>query len=237
MNSHRTDRDASGSESGGGPQQHRHLDVGAECVDNGHVAQYSDSDYSAASLKVLTLREAVLRRPAMYFGSYPASDRPLVIAAWTATTLLDYAVGPDPQVDVTLHRGGGLSAEVVGARLTWPAAARLRPIDEMVRQRMWWHQLARSTTVTVHQNGNQPSTPQRTDDELAWNDLDIITRLELDADLIGTAPDEWWRDGLARLQSVFATDRFRLPPGHRVAITDEASEAVTHVPAHDLETE
>jgi len=49
--------------------------------------------YSTADLTILTLREAVLCRPTMYFGDYAASDWPLVIAAWTATELLDHAVG------------------------------------------------------------------------------------------------------------------------------------------------
>jgi hypothetical protein len=180
-------------------------------------------EYSPTDITVLTLREVVARRPAMYFGDYPPSDWPLVIAAWTAHTVLDYVVGPHPRVDVTLHRFGDLSAAVAGARLTWPATATLRPLDELVRRRMWWHQLARATAVTVRQGGNHPSTPKKTGGDLVWSDLDIVTRLEFDADLIGVAPDEWWRDGPARLQNVFATRRFRLSPGHRVVIADEAS--------------
>jgi hypothetical protein len=157
------------------------------------------------------------------------------MAAWTAHTLLDCAVGSGPRVDVTLHRVGDLSAAVAGARLTWPATARLRPLDELVGQRMWWHQLTRAGAVTVCRDGGHPGPPAETADELVWHDLDIVTRLEFDVDLIGVASGEWWREGPARLQNVFATRRFRLPPGHRVVIADEASRTVAHVSFHDLE--
>jgi hypothetical protein len=51
----------------------------------------------------------------MYFGDYVPGQWPLVLAALTAHDLLDYADGPAPHVEVTLHRHGDLSAAVRGA--------------------------------------------------------------------------------------------------------------------------
>jgi hypothetical protein len=130
--------------------------------DGGQVAQ--EPDYSQADIRIVTLREAVLRRPAMYSGDYRPLDWPLVIAAWTAAEMLDYGCAPRRQAAVTLHRDGGLSASVAKARMVQPAAAQRLPIEELVRRRMWWHQLARSTTVTVDQAGKAAVEPQRTDD-------------------------------------------------------------------------
>ncbi len=186
-------------------------------------------DYSTASLKILTLREAVMRRPTMYFGDYAASDWPLVIAAWTATELLDYAVGPEPHVDVTLHRDGDLSAAVVGARVTRPRSTKPVSVDELVRRRMWWHHLGRSIAVDVHRNGMPPGAGHAVGDEMVWDDLDIVVRLAFDADLIGSEPQMWWHDGGARLRVMFATDRFRVPSGRQIVIADEAAEAMTRI--------
>lgn len=203
------------------------LDIDGVRGEDGRVSQYPD--YSQLHLTALTLREAVVRRPAMYFGTYPTADWPLVIAVWTATDLLHYAVGPEPQVGVTLHDGGDLSAEVLGARVEWPATAKPHPVEELVRHRMWWRHLTRSTTVSVRQGARPPAAPQRIDVDLVWNDLDILARFELDADLIGVAADEWWRDGPIRLRDVFATPHFRLAPGHRLTITDEATDTILQI--------
>ncbi|WP_433087490.1 hypothetical protein ACQP1P_16195 [Dactylosporangium sp. CA-052675] len=186
-------------------------------------------NYSAADLEIVTLREAVARRPAMYFGDYAAEDWPLVIAAWTATDLLDYVVTPRPRAMVTLHRDGDVSAAVSGARLTWPVAARPRSADDVIRRRMWWHQLGSSMAVTVLRNGTPSGMADVIGDELVWNDLSIAVRLTLDADFVGVAPQMWWRDGVARLRAVFATDRFRLPPDQQLTVTDEAAGTVATI--------
>lgn len=181
-------------------------------------------DYSTGNLHVLGLRGVVLRRPQMYFGDYAAAEWPLVIAAWTAHELLDYAVGPEPRVDVTLHQDGDLSAAVTGARVAWPAAAPSASVDELIRRRMWWHHLAQSTEVVVRRKGTPAGPADIVDDELVWSELDVVVRLSLDAGLIGVAPHRWWHDGTARLQAVFA-DRFRPAPGHLTVIDETAGTA------------
>jgi hypothetical protein len=180
-------------------------------------------DYSQADIKVVTLREAVLHRPAMFFGDYRPPDWPVVIAAWTAADMLDYAVPPRRRAAVTLHGDGDLSATVAMARVVRPAAARPLPIEELVRRRMWWHQLARSTTVVVGRAGKAAVEPQRVDDGLVWSGLDIVVRLELDAQLVGVAPEAWWQDGPARLRDVFATLGVHLTADDQVVVLDEAT--------------
>jgi hypothetical protein len=131
----------------------------------------------------------------------------LVIAAWTATELLDYAVGSEPHVDVTLHRDGDLSAAVVGARVTRPRSTKPVSVDELIRRRMWWHHLGRSIAVDVHRDGMPPGAGHAVGDEMVWDDLDILVRLAFDADLIGSEPQMWWHGDGARLRVLFATDR------------------------------
>jgi hypothetical protein len=88
---------------------------------------------------------------------------------------------------------------------------------------MWWHELARSTTVTVGTDGTNAAGPEHADDRLAWSNLNIVVRLELDAQLIGVAPELWWQDGPARLQLVFATPHFHLTADDQLVVLDEAT--------------
>jgi hypothetical protein len=188
-----------------------------------------DREYSAADLTLVTLREAVARRPAMYFGDYPAADWPLVIAAWTAIDLLDYVATPEPRAMVTLHRGGDISAAVSGARLTWPVTAIPRSAEDLIRRRMWWRQLGSGMAVAVLRNGAPPATAETVGDEWVWDDLSVAVRLTLDADLIAVAPQVWWQDGVARLRAVFDTDRFRLQRDRQLVVTDEAAGTVATI--------
>jgi hypothetical protein len=93
--------------------------------------------------------------------------------------------GGDEDDNVTLHQDGDLSAAVTGARVVWPVTARHAPVEELIRRRMWWHQLTQSTVVVVRRNGMSPGSADVLDEELVWKDLDIAVRSTLDADLIG----------------------------------------------------
>jgi hypothetical protein len=84
---------------------------------------------------------------------------------------------------------------------------------------MWWRGLVQAPTVSVR----PPDAPRRIGEELVWDDLEIRVRFELDADLIGVAPGEWWRDGPSRLREILAAPRYQPAPGHRVTIIDEAA--------------
>jgi len=180
-------------------------------------------DYSRTDIQVMTLREAVSRRPGMYFGEYQQPDWPLVMAAWTAHEMLDYLVPPRRQATVTLHGNGDLSASVARARIERPATAQQLPIDHIIRRRMWWHELARSTTIAVGQAGTDTAEPEHVDDRLVWSDLAIEVRLELDAQLIGIGPELWWQDGPARLQHIFGSPHFHLAADDQLVILDEAT--------------
>jgi hypothetical protein len=160
----------------------------------------------------------------MIFGDYSAEDWPLVVTAWTAIDLLEYVTTPEPRAMVTLHRDGDVSATVTGARLSWPVSAKPRPVEDLIRERMWWRQLSSSMTVTVLRNGTPPETAETVSDELVWNDLDIAVRLTPDAEFLAVPPQSWWRDGVARLRAVLdSSDSLRLRPDRQLLVTDEAA--------------
>lgn len=169
------------------------------------------------------MRQSVLRRPAMYFGNSDAADWPLSFAAWAAIDLLGYAVGPVRHVTLTLHHHGGLSAVVNSARVIWPATSTPRPVDDLIRRRMWWLRLTLSAKVTVQRDGKPPGEPQRVGEELVWTDLDIATQMMLDPELLGVGSDRWWQAGTDRLRALFESDEHRLPLGCSVAIGNEVT--------------
>jgi hypothetical protein len=159
---------------------------------------------------------AVRANPGLYFGAFPASDWPLVLAAWTAADLLRLVPTPAACVAVTLHRGGALSATVGGAAVIAPPSDP-RPASELVRARMWYAELARATTVRV--------TP-----EAGWSDLTVAVHIELDAQLFGLPDGSWWRSGVTRFARLLATPRHRPPAGSVVRVTDEATGETADLP-------
>jgi hypothetical protein len=67
-------------------------------------------DYTAAAeITHLTLREAVLRRPGVYFGSFTPADWPLVILGWTVLDLLGVASDQSPRAQITVGSDGTLT--------------------------------------------------------------------------------------------------------------------------------
>ncbi|MFG2041054.1 hypothetical protein [Dactylosporangium sp. NPDC048998] len=171
------------------------------------------------------MSDSVKAHPGMYFGAYPAADWPLVIAAWTAADLLRLAKEA-PRVELTLHRGGALSASVRGARVTAPAAGDAQPVGDIIRTGMWYTELSRSTVVDVA----PPCEARLTGGEHVWCDLDVTIRSELDPGLFGVPACDWWRDGVTRLAAVLATPRHRPPDGQRVHVTDEATGETADLP-------
>ncbi|HEV7711331.1 MAG TPA: hypothetical protein VGP16_24290 [Asanoa sp.] len=161
----------------------------------------------------------------MYFGDLAAPDWPLVIVAWTAVELLDYGAASASHVDVTLHRGGSFSAAVAQARVARPTTARAMAVDDLMRGRMWWHDLCQSTTVDVRRDGLVAGEPDVVGDEVVWDGLSIVVRMTLDPAVIDAPSAWWWSDGQARLRTLFSTGDFRLKPGYRVNITDDAAGA------------
>ncbi|MDI6102641.1 hypothetical protein QLQ12_28880 [Actinoplanes sp. NEAU-A12] len=153
-----------------------------------------------------------------------------MIAAWTAVDLLEYVATPEPRVMVTLHRDGDVSAAVTGGRLSWPVSAKPWPVEDLIRERMWWRQLSSSMTVVVLRNGTPPETAETVGSELVWNDLDIAVRWALDAEFLGVRPRSWWRDGVARLRAVFDSNSVRLRPDRQLLVTDEAAGTVASIP-------
>lgn len=166
----------------------------------------------------------------MYFGSCPAEDWPLVIAALMSIDILDYAIAPEPRATVTLHRDGDVSVAVTDARLRRPVSAKPWPVEDLIRRRMWWLQLGSAMTVAVLRDGTPPETAEVVHDELVWNDLDIAVRLTFDAEFLRVPPQSWWRDGVARLRAVLDSGSVRLPPGRRLLVTDEAAGTTVSIP-------
>jgi hypothetical protein len=158
---------------------------------------------------------AVKANPGLYFGAYPAEDRPLVIAAWTAADLLRLA--PDaPCVDVTLHRGGALSATVHGATV----AAGTRPVADVIRSGMWYTELSRATTVHTT---SPRAIPRQGGPQQVWSGLTVTVHSDLDASLFGLPDGSWWRNGVARFAKLLATPRHRPPDGRHVRVLEEAT--------------
>ena len=150
--------------------------------------------------EIVTLREAVQARPAMWFGDHPTADWPVVIALWTARTLFEYTTGDLAKVELTLHGDGALSATCHGTDRF--------PPEEEIRRRMWWMELARSTAITL--TGAQDH---------------INVRIEIEPELIGVGPGAWWHQGLDRLRRISAVPHFQLAAGHCIVATDEATGA------------
>ncbi|WP_432824877.1 hypothetical protein [Dactylosporangium sp. CA-092794] len=175
--------------------------------------------------RVRSVSASVKANPGMYFGAYPASDWPFVIAAWTAADLLRLAPYA-PSVELTLHCGGGLSAAVSGARVTAPAMPSPRPLADVIRSGMWYTELSRATTV----DAGPERAPQLTAGEHVWYDLDVTVHSELDASLFGMPDGSWWRDPLTRLGAVLATPRHRPPDGQRVMVLDETTGNTADLP-------
>ncbi|MGI5242379.1 hypothetical protein [Dactylosporangium sp. CA-139066] len=164
--------------------------------------------------------------PGMYFGAFPAADRPLIVAAWTAADLLRLAEDA-PRVDLVLHRGGALSASVRGARVSAPATGPARSVAELIKAGMWYTELAPATAI----DAGPRRAPELVGDEHVWHDLDVTVRSELDGDLFNAVPAaDRWRDGVARLSAVLATPRHRPPDGRRVHVSDEATGTTADLP-------
>jgi hypothetical protein len=72
----------------------------------------------ARDLTITTYREAVVRRPHMYFGSGPRSDWPLVILAWTARDLTHLASASQHSVETTVFRDGQFEVHAREARIS-----------------------------------------------------------------------------------------------------------------------
>ncbi|MEU7867434.1 hypothetical protein [Dactylosporangium sp. NPDC049140] len=176
----------------------------------------ADNGLPALRTRVRSATGAVKANPGLYFGSFPAVDWPLIIAAWTAADLLRLAPGT-PAVDVTLHRGGALTATVRGATVEAPPAAGRRPVADIIRAKMWYTELSRATTV------------QTTSDH-GRNGLTVTVHSDLDANVFGLPEGSWWHNGVTRFAKVLSTPRHRPPDGRRVHVTDESTGETAELP-------
>jgi hypothetical protein len=171
---------------------------------------------------------AVKANPGLYFGAFPASDWPLVIASWTAGDLLRLAPHA-ARVDLTLHHTGALSATVRDATVSAPPSAGPRPVADIVRAGMWHVELSRSTTVHVTADRVVPEPyPART-----WSGLTVTVHSELDATLFGLPDGSWWRDGVNRFGRLMTNPRHRPPEGQHIRVTDEATGESAELPLAD----
>jgi hypothetical protein len=166
------------------------------------IPAVSQDDYTAIDLTPLTLRDAVLRRPGMYFGAHPRSDWPLVMLAWTTSDLMGRAATSQHDIDVTVHRDGQF--EVHGCELTifWPRRA--RTLEDAIRLSHWWAALNRSTTIVVGDvdRGALEVAPTDEHGHRTVTVADVCVRVVCETDLIGSGPAVWWGGWIDRLPAV-----------------------------------
>jgi hypothetical protein len=181
-------------------------------------------DYTAADLTVVTLREAVLRRPGMYFGSFAATDWPLVILAWTVLDLLELAPADSPRIQVTVRSNGRFDASVRRGSLVCPARA--QTAADAVRLRQWWTQLCRDVTITIGGPGQAlalENVPTGDFGRRMLADVDIAVAASVDSDVVSAPPATWWPSWLDRLPDVLHRLGSELTPGQQIVAADEAS--------------
>jgi hypothetical protein len=180
--------------------------------------------YSAAHITPLTLREAVKRRPGMYFGTFATSDWPLVILAWTVLDLLDLAPAENPVAEVTVRSDGSVSASVRRASVFWPARA--QTAADAVRLRQWWTQLCRDVNISVTRDGQTVGLASAPTDDYGHRTLvgvDITVAASVDPEVVSAPPATWWINWLDGLPDVAHRIGFEFTPRQQIIAVDEAS--------------
>lgn len=163
------------------------------------------------------MSDAVKANPGLYFGSYPAEDWPLIVAAWTAADLLRLAPSA-PSVALVLREGGTLSATVRGAVVTSPSPSP-SSVAEVIKSGMWYSELSRETVVTTSCGPDAAAVP----DGFAWHDLVVTVHSTLSGGALTTTAGSWWSASLTRLAAVLNTPRHRPPDGQQIHVTNETT--------------
>jgi hypothetical protein len=182
-------------------------------------------DYTAVSLTAVTLREAVSRRPGMYFGAFEPVDWPLVIMAWTILDLVDLAPAQDSHAAVRMLPDGVFDVSVQHGTL--PCPARASTAADALRLRQWWTQLCRDVTITVGRRGpavDVASVPADDHGHRMLVDVDIAVVASVDPHVVPAPSASWWPGWLDRLPDVLRRLGFEFGPAQQIVAADVASD-------------
>jgi hypothetical protein len=180
-------------------------------------------EYEAPDLEVLAYREAVLRRPGMFFEPGPRSTWPLVMLAWTAIDLMMRAGSSQHIVEAAVLRDGRFKVSVRDATVFRPGIA--RTLEETVRLAQLWSGLNRSTVVVVS-GGDEEALPGVSSDDhrpRTFAGVDISILVECDSDLLGSGPGDWWQGWIDRVPAVLTTAGLARYGGGPIVAFDESS--------------
>jgi hypothetical protein len=192
------------------------------------IPTVGQDDYTARDLTPLTFRDAVLRRPGMYFGTHPRSDWPLMMLAWTTSDLMDRAAASQHSVEATVHRDGQF--EVHGRELTIFCPRRAQTLEDAIRLSQWWATLNRSTAIVVRDVDRDALKAEPTDEHghRTVTGANVSVRVTCDTDLLGSVPAAWWQGWIDRLPTLMKS--IGLEPGvnkHIVAFDEVSGRRVT----------
>jgi hypothetical protein len=154
------------------------------------------NEYTAADIVPLTMREAIEKRPAMYFGDRPRSDWPLVMMGMTVLKLARHVPSPARTVQVTVHAAGDFTVSVGGASTSWNPQ-RVESAKAAFSNDLWWRHVALATSVTVSDPPGGSTTDQN--GRLHLDDVAISVRMACDPDVAQSDASVWWEDWISRL--------------------------------------
>ncbi|GAA1646486.1 hypothetical protein GCM10009679_59580 [Saccharothrix algeriensis] len=165
----------------------------------------------------MTLREAVMARPRMYFGDAPHHDRPIILLAWAVGLLQKFVLPQSPRVRVVVRTDGAFE---VGAQFAVvPIPRSLDTVEEVLLGAAWWTELCRSSHVTASGQADAGS------DEFGLRLVEVespVMQFACDPDVVGAGAQTWWPGWLDRLPSVLAA--MPSPSTHDVVIAvDQAT--------------
>lgn len=178
-----------------------------------------EDEYAAAAVVPLTsMREAIEKRPDMYFGGRPRSSWPLDMMALTVIKLGRHVPSPDRIAQVTVHADGHFTVSVRGAITSWNPRRVDGPETALIND-LWWRHVALSTTVTVSEPSNGTTT-----NEHGWHFLDgvdISVRMACDPAIAHSDASVWWDGWTSGLPTVIDNLVRRPEDECRVVMVDE----------------
>jgi hypothetical protein len=170
-----------------------------------------------------TLRDAVARRPAMYFGPVDPPDWPLVIVLWNILEALDLEPA-DGAVEVTVRADGRFASSV--RRASMLVSAHAQTAADAVKRQFWWLQLCRDVSISVGRDGRPVDLTAEPVDEYGQRrlaDVDIMVVASIDPAVVPAPPETWWANWLDRLPELADHLGFRFTSRQEVIVVDEAS--------------
>lgn len=166
-------------------------------------------EYDASAIRLLTLRESVLARPGMYFGTAERSEWPLTMLAWTVQDLAQRCPPGGGRIVAKVLTDGAFQVLSPEAPVTWPTT---RTAEKNIEARLWWRELCRSSRITME----TLDAVQPTADGGLSTTAHVSVDMEPDPELLECTAAAWWTDWQDLLP-----DRLRRcgsPPGPGLAV-------------------